>query len=103
MPGERLSAWLESYGLGLREALECAARQGYRSVQIGTAYLRDVQHRGGQLVEVPCGQGVVDFAAILGGAGDAVLVIRRDAGAGIDALRPGREYIESLCGRIRGR
>ncbi len=47
MPEERLSAWLESYGLGWREALECAARQGYRSVQIGTVYVRYVQHRGG--------------------------------------------------------
>jgi len=33
MPPIRLAAWLDSYGVGLRTALETAARQGYRTVQ----------------------------------------------------------------------
>lgn len=33
MNGGRLSAWLDSYRLGLRDALACAAGQGYRLVQ----------------------------------------------------------------------
>ncbi len=70
---------------------------------LDTLYLRDVRRVGDRVEEVAYGSGEVDFAEILAlpdvGEADAALVVRRHPGAGVDALRQGREYIESLCGR----
>lgn len=63
--------------------------------------LRDVRRRGALVEEVEFGAGEVDFPRLLGelAARDfrGPLVLRRDAaGAGVDALRRGKEYIEAL-------
>ncbi|MGH6961400.1 MAG: sugar phosphate isomerase/epimerase family protein [Dongiaceae bacterium] len=71
---------------------------------VGGVYLRDVRRRRGQIEEVPYGHGDVDFATLLAALAAAgyggALVLRRDsAGAGVDALRQGREYILSLLSK----
>lgn len=70
---------------------------------LGDVYLRDVRRRGGAYEEVAWGTGDVDFARVLGalatGPGGASLVVRRESPAAVDALRQGREYIETLIGR----
>lgn len=72
---------------------------------VATAYLRDIRQHGTRHEEVPYGQGDVDFPAWLAGLATLPrrpeLVVRRDAGAGVDALRQGREYIESLMAGSR--
>jgi sugar phosphate isomerase/epimerase len=67
---------------------------------LGQLYLRDVQRSGDRATEVPLGQGDVDFrawlAALAGAERSPLLVVRREPGPGVDALRRGREYIQSL-------
>ena len=62
---------------------------------------------GERVEEVPFGQGVVDFRALLAqvaaGPTDARLIVRHDGAGGVDALRQGREYMESLVGRPKRR
>jgi sugar phosphate isomerase/epimerase len=98
---------------GVRLALDSASPLTVQSGialsgMIGLAQLRDVRRAAGTVEEVEFGQGDVDFEAVLGvlseAGGDAPLVIRRDApDAGVDALRQGREYIQSLLIRPRRR
>lgn len=70
---------------------------------IGMAQLRDVRRGGERVEEVEFGQGDVDFAqflAMLAETGcSGPLTVRRDGDAGVDALRRGRDYIESLLAR----
>lgn len=74
---------------------------------VGTVYLRDVRRQGEQIEEVPYGRGDVDLPALITLPdvleGRAGLVVRRLPEAGVDALRQGREYIESLLGRSPAR
>jgi len=70
----------------------------------GAAWVRDLRRVGARVEEVPFGTGEVDFGAFLKllDAADfsGPLVVRRDSpGAGVDALREGREYIEALAAR----
>lgn len=91
---------------GLRLALDTAASAGPADAirlagLVELVQLRDVRRMGERIEEVEFGEGEVDFARVLGvlaEAGcDGPLVIRREAaGASVDALRRGREYIESL-------
>jgi sugar phosphate isomerase/epimerase len=71
---------------------------------VRVVYLRDVRHRAGGLEEVPFGHGEVDFPALLAGLeaahADASLVVRRAPEGGVDGLRQGREYMQSLIGRL---
>lgn len=70
---------------------------------LGDVHLRDVRPVGERVEEVPFGQGVVDFRALLAqvaaGPTDARLIVRHDGAGGVDALRQGREYMESMIGR----
>lgn len=79
-----------------------AAEDPHRRVErVGLVHLRDVRRVGDQVEEVAFGQGRVDFPALLGYLAESgysgTLTVRRDApGAGIDALRQGRDYVEAL-------
>lgn len=98
---------------GLRLALDTAhlsptlAAAGQYADLVGVVYLRDIHRRGEHVEEVPFGQGEVDFPSLLAGldagGSDASLVVRRDAEAGVDALREAREYMLALLGRLPGR
>ncbi len=70
---------------------------------LGGVYLRDVRHTGGSFEEVPYGRGEIDFRELLAQVdavgGEIPLIVRHDSPGGVDALRQGREYIESLLGR----
>ena len=81
-----------------------ASSAGSLAGLVGVVQLRDVVRSRNQVEEVEFGAGEVDFAEVLGLLAEAgssgPLVLRRDApGAGVDALRRGREYIESLLAR----
>jgi len=73
----------------------------------GAVHLRDVRGRGERIEEVPFGQGNVDFELLLAQIGtcehDPSLIVRHNGHGGVDALRQGREYIESLIGRFGAR
>jgi len=74
-------------------------------------HLLDYRRAGGALEEVALGRGEVDFVGLLGALRQAdappALVVRQNTpGLGVDALRRGREYIETLLGgapRLRER
>ncbi len=78
-----------------------------RADLIDTVYLRDIRRHGRHVEEVPFGQGDVDFPQLLAQLAaneqDASLVIRYDGPGGVDALRQGREYMQSLIGRFGSR
>jgi sugar phosphate isomerase/epimerase len=71
---------------------------------VGAVTLRDVRRAGEQYVEVPFGEGDVDFVALLGqlqaAPVAASLVVRHDAAGGVDVLKQGREYMASLFDRL---
>ena len=74
-------------------------------------HLLDYRRAGSGLEEVAIGRGEVDFARLIAALGQVdappALVVRQNAaGLGVDALRRGREYIETLLGgapRLRER
>lgn len=69
---------------------------------IGGVLLRDVRRTATHVEEVQFGAGQVDFPCVLAALEEAgyagALTIRRDAPAGVDALRRGREYVTPLVG-----
>ncbi len=90
----------------LRSAVDTARLAGAVPTSlagVGVVYLRDVRRQGAQLEEVPYGHGAVDLRAVLAWpevtAQEAALVVRHDGPAGVDALRQGRDYMQTLCSR----
>jgi sugar phosphate isomerase/epimerase len=92
----------------LRLAMDTAAMPAADAADLdllSTVYLRDVRQQGARHEEVPFGAGDVDWdawrARLVAAPLRPALVVRRDAAAGVDALRQGREYIEFLMSGSR--
>ena len=81
------------HALGTRDARQLAGR-------IGVIHLRDGRFAADQMLETPLGEGEVDLPAVLATAAESgysgTLAMRYDAPGGVDALRRGREHVESL-------
>jgi sugar phosphate isomerase/epimerase len=96
-----LSVALDTAAAGALAAVGPAAAE-----RVGTVYLRDVRQAGERVEEVPFGQGEVDFTRLLANLatarGELPLVVRHDGAGGVDALRHGREYMDSLLSRRNG-